>query len=123
MAYGEDAKIDEVVSGWFASGPSIVLVTHGGNGATSYLKGGEKFSVPGKRINVVDTVGAGDTFHAAILTYLSRSDKLSKERIADLTAPELALATDFAVTAAAITCSRKGADLPTKAEVTAWVSG
>jgi len=123
VAYGEDAKIDEVVSGWFASGPSIVLVTHGGNGATSYLKGGEKLSVPGKRINVVDTVGAGDTFHAAILSYLSRSDKLSKERIADLTASQLALATDFAVTAAAITCSRKGADLPTKAEVTAWVSG
>lgn len=117
VAYGEDADIDEVVAGWFASGPSIVLVTHGGNGATGYLKRGGKFSVPGKPISVIDTVGAGDTFHAAILSYLNNSGKLSKERIADLTAPELARAIDFAVTAAAITCSRQGADLPTKAEV------
>ncbi|MGY8664298.1 carbohydrate kinase [Bradyrhizobium sp. UFLA05-109] len=122
-AYGEDAKTDEVVADWFASGPSIVLVTHGGNGATSYLKSGEKFSVPGKPINVVDTVGAGDTFHAAILSHLSSSGKLSKECIADLTAPELARAIEFAVTAAAITCSRQGADLPRKAEVEAWISG
>ena len=121
-AYGENAGIDEVVASWFASGPSIVLVTHGGNGATCYLKGGEKFSVPGKAIDVVDTVGAGDTFHAAFLSYLSRAGKLSRKGIADLTAPELARALDFAVTAAAITCSRQGADLPTKAEVEARIS-
>jgi fructokinase len=121
-AYGEDAHIDEIVATWFASGPSIVLVTHGGNGATGYLKDGKKFTVPGKSIDVVDTVGAGDTFHAAILSYLSRAGKLSKERIADLTAVELARAVDFAVTAAAITCSRRGADLPRKAEVEARIS-
>lgn len=121
-AYGEDAEIDDVVAGWFASGPSIVLVTHGGNGATGYLKGGEKFRVAGKAIDVVDTVGAGDTFHAALLSYLNRSGKLSKERVADLTATELARAVDFAVTAAAITCSRQGADLPRRAEVEARIS-
>jgi fructokinase len=121
-AYGEDAEIDDVVAGWFASGPSVVLVTHGGNGATGYLKSGEKSSVPGKAIDVVDTVGAGDTFHAAILSFLKSSGKLSKERIADLTATELARAVEFAVTAAAITCSRRGADLPRKADVEAWIS-
>jgi len=123
LAYGEDATIDEVATGWFASGPSIVLVTHGCNGATGYLRSGRKISVPGKRVNVVDTVGAGDTFHAAILNYLNRTDKLSKESIAALTAPELGSAIDFAVTAAAITCSRQGADLPTRAEVTGRISG
>ena len=121
-AYGEDAEIDEIVAGWFASGPSVVLVTYGGNGATGYLKSGGKFSVAGKAIDVVDTVGAGDTFHAAILSYLSRAGKLSKERIADLTATELARAVEFAVTAAAITCSRQGADLPRTAEVEAVIS-
>jgi fructokinase len=78
--------------------------------------------VPGKAIDVVDTVGAGDTFHAAILSFLKSSGKLSKERIADLTATELARAVEFAVTAAAITCSRRGADLPRKADVEAWIS-
>lgn len=123
LAYGEDVQIDEVVAGWFAAGATLVLVTHGGNGATGYLKGGEKISVPGKRINIVDTVGAGDTFHAAILSYLNKSGKLTKSGVAGLTAQELGRAIDFAVTAAAITCSRQGADLPRKTEVAAMVSG
>jgi fructokinase len=117
LAYGEDFGIDEVVARWLASGPSLVVVTHGGNGATGYLKSGAKISVSGKPVNVIDTVGAGDTFHAAILSYLSRQGKLSKKGVADLTAQELDGGIDFAVTAAAITCSRQGADLPTKAEV------
>jgi fructokinase len=123
LAYGDAASIDEVVAGWFAAGATLVLVTHGGNGATGYLKSGETIAVPGKRINVVDTVGAGDTFHAAILSYLNKSGKLSKSSVAGLTAQELGRAIDFAVTAAAITCSRQGADLPSKTEVAAMVSG
>jgi len=122
LAYGDDVKIDEVVAGWFASGPSLVLVTQGANGATGYLKSGGKISVPGKQINVVDTVGAGDTFHAAILSYLNKSHQLGKTSIADLSLQVLGRAIDFAVTAAAITCSRQGADLPTKAEVAAQIS-
>ena len=122
-AYGEAVEIDEIVARWFAAGPSLVLVTHGGNGATGYLKSGGKITVPGKRINVVDTVGAGDTFHAAILSFLNKSQKLSKRSIAELTVQELGRAIDFAATAAAITCSRQGADLPTKTEVAAKISG
>lgn len=123
LAYGEEAAIDEIVAEWFAAGATLVLVTHGGNGATGYLKSGETISVPGKRINVVDTVGAGDTFHAAILSYLNKSGQLTKSGVAGLTVQELGRAIDFAVTAAAITCSRQGADLPRKTEVAAMVSG
>jgi fructokinase len=122
LAYGEGFGVDDVVARWLASGPSVVLVTHGGNGATGYLKSGEKIAVSGKRVNVIDTVGAGDTFHAAILSYLSRSGRLSKKGVAELTARELDCAIDFAVTASAITCSRQGADLPTKAEVEAKIN-
>jgi fructokinase len=123
LVYGEDAGIDEIAAKWFASGPSIILITHGANGATGYLKSGGKISVPGKRIKVVDTVGAGDTFHAAILAYLNKSRKLNKVDLADLTLRELGPAIEFAVTAAAITCSRQGADLPTKTEVSAQFTG
>ncbi|WP_374547359.1 carbohydrate kinase [Rhodoblastus sp.] len=123
LAYGANVDIDDVVAGWFLAGPSIVIVTHGGDGATGYLRNGEKISVPGKRINVIDTVGAGDTFHAAILGYLSKSGQLAKKDLAGLSAQELGRAIDFAVTAAAITCTRQGADLPRKSEVAATISG
>ncbi|XFF02285.1 Fructokinase (plasmid) [Bradyrhizobium guangxiense] len=122
QAYGKHARIDEIVAGWFASGPSIIFVTHGSNGATGYLRSGEKLPVSGKPTDVVDTVGAGDTFHAAILSYLSKTGKLSKRGVAGLTATDLGYAIDFAVTAAAITCSRHGAELPRRAEVEAKIS-
>jgi fructokinase len=123
LVYGENVAIDEIVAKWFAWGPSLILVTHGANGATGYLKSGGKISLPGKQIKVVDTVGAGDTFHAAILAYLNKSQKLSKASIADLTLQELGPAIEFAVTAAAITCSRQGADLPKQADVAAQIEG
>ena len=109
------------MAGWFATGASIVLVTHGSNGATGYTRSGEKLSVPGKQIDVVDAVGAGDTFHAAILSYLSKTGKLSKKEIAGLSMPDLGRAIDLALTASAITCSRHGAELPTRTEVEARI--
>jgi fructokinase len=123
LAYGGDVDIDDIVAGWFIAGPSIVVITHGGAGATGYLRSGEKISIPGKRINVVDTVGAGDTFHAAILSYLGQSGQLTKNGVMSLSASELGRAVDFAVAAAAITCTRQGADLPRKSEIAATISG
>ena len=50
----------------------VVLVTHGSNGATCYTSAPElmEFSVPGKQVDVIDTVGAGDTFVGAVLASL-----------------------------------------------------
>ncbi len=123
LAYGANVEVDDVVAGWLTAGPSIVIVTHGGDGAAGYLRSGEKVSAPGKRIKVIDTVGAGDTFHAAILSYLSRSGTLTKEGVAGLSARELGRALDFAVAAASLTCTRQGADLPRKNEVEATIGG
>jgi fructokinase len=119
LAYGDEAAIGDVVARWFAAGATVAFVTHGEKGATGYLKNGETISVPGKRIDVVDTVGAGDTFHAAILSHLNKSGKLTKRGVARLTAGDLNRAIDFAVTAAAVTCSRQGADPPRTAEIAA----
>jgi len=64
---------------------------------------------------VVDTVGAGDTFHAALLARLRARGLLRREAIAALDAAALR----YAVAAAGVTCGRCGADLPAAAEVAA----
>jgi fructokinase len=68
---------------------------------------------------VRDTVGAGDTFHAALLAQLAKTDRLSLEAIAELDLPAIRDLLGYAVAAAAVTVSRNGADLPTAAHVEA----
>jgi fructokinase len=62
-------------------------------------------------VDVVDTVGAGDTFMAALLTELSKADDIAAH-IAALDATSLEQLLRFCANAAAITCTRQGADLP-----------
>jgi fructokinase len=75
---------------------------------------GAKRALPGIEVDVVDTVGAGDTFQAACLHWLGAQGltRKGKARAADLDAMA-----GFAVKAAAVTCSRRGADLPTLADI------
>jgi fructokinase len=73
--------------------------------------------VQAKPIAVADTVGAGDTFSAALLAWLDEAGQLSKDRIAALTKDELVAALDFASRAAAIAVSRPGADPPWRREL------
>jgi fructokinase len=74
--------------------------------------------VPGVRVEVVDTVGAGDTFQAALLTGLARTRRLSAQAAGQLNSEQLERLIGFAAACAAITCSRRGADLPRRNEVT-----
>ena len=69
------------------------------------------------RVPVIDTVGAGDTFQAAMLTWLAEQGRLSIDGVAALDAGALQDLLDFAMRAAAITCSRRGADLPRRREL------
>jgi fructokinase len=68
-------------------------------------------------VRVIDTVGAGDTFQAALLTWLAEHDALNAVALAALDAAALGEALAFAARAAAITCSRRGADMPRRAEL------
>ena len=111
-----------VAQGWLARGPSLVVVTAGPEGATAYF-GGRRVARPGLTVDVVDTVGAGDTFHAALLAHFAARGMLSVDRLARLTANEVAAALDDAAVAAALTCTRRGADLPTRADVDGFRAG
>ena len=68
---------------------------------------------------LVDTVGAGDTFQAALLAGLAETGHLDPRALESLTAPSLVELLSFAGKAAAITCSRRGADMPRRAELPA----
>ena len=69
------------------------------------------------KVQVVDTVGAGDTFQAALLAWLDENGRLSARGLAELSADRIADLLTFATHAAAITCSRRGADLPYRSEM------
>ena len=66
---------------------------------------------------MIDTVGAGDTFQAALLTWLAEHDCLDGAAIRALPREQIAGLLRFATQAAAITCSRRGADLPRRSEL------
>ncbi|WP_405919288.1 carbohydrate kinase [Streptomyces longwoodensis] len=102
---------------WLAAGPSAVVVTRGGNGLTAYTRGGGVHSVPGERVDVVDTIGAGDTVNAALLHGLARLDALSPDALSGLDPAGWERLLRFAARAAAVTCSRAGAEPPYAREV------
>ncbi len=116
IAPGKD--IAELAAGWLAGEARLVLLTRGGEGATVFARGGS-VSRPAIKVEVVDTVGAGDATMGGLLAALNDRDALNRERLEQLTEAELADILDFALAVAAITCSRVGADPPTRAELKA----
>ena len=99
------------------SGVQLVVVTRGGQGVFAASAHGAAAEMPAVPVQVVDTVGAGDTFQAGLLSWLSRHGMLSGDGLGRLDNATLEQALRFAARAAAITCSRRGADLPRLAEV------
>ncbi|MHB9754434.1 carbohydrate kinase family protein [Streptomyces sp. BYX5S] len=102
---------------WLAAGPAAVVVTRGGDGLTVFTRDGGAYTVPGKRVDVVDTIGAGDTVNAALLHGLARRDALSPAAVAGLDGDDWSRLLRFAARAAAITCSRAGAEPPYASEL------
>jgi fructokinase len=114
--FGETGPQDEVAAGWLKRGPKLIVVTHGARGANAYSRHG-KMSVSARKVDVVDTVGAGDTFNAGILASLENSGLLSKEALATLPEESIRQALDFAARVAAVTVSRAGANPPWRHEL------
>lgn len=96
---------------------AITIVTKGGDGAVAFY-GGNRLDVPASPVpNLVDTVGAGDTFMATLLSELSRQGHLSRAAIAGFTQDDIQTWLGTAARAAAINCSRKGCQPPTYNEL------
>ena len=121
--YGLDkgADVDEIVADWIGDTERIVLVTSGADGTSIYRKRTAHVDVPSRKINVVDTVGAGDTFCANLLGQLSDADALGSDpfaRLENLSDADLHEYVRVAAVAASITCERAGCEPPTSAELT-----
>ena len=100
-------------------GPAAVVVTRGGEGAT-WVSGGADVEVASLPVDVADTIGAGDTFGAALLDALWERGRLGAEHrdgLRALDAAEVADVLAHAARAAAITVSRPGADPPYRREL------
>jgi fructokinase len=92
-----------------------VVITRGGDGAIGVTRTG-RVEVAAPAIEVVDTVGAGDSFMSALIAGLQARGLLGESRLEGLDEKALSEVVDYAVKAAAITCTRHGADPPTAAE-------
>ena len=104
------------------SGPSVVVVTRGGEGATALARSG-RVDQPTPRVQVVDTVGAGDAFSSGLLDALWTENLLGGDRRAalrEIGVDALQRVLAHAATVAAITVTRAGAEPPTRADLQAW---
>lgn len=99
-----------------AQGVKLVVVTLGADGAQAW-SGPAAAHVPAVPVSVIDTVGAGDSFQAALLTWLLERRLLSIEALGHLSSTQLGEALRFSAQAAAITCSRRGANPPRRKEL------
>ena len=106
----------EAAAGWASMGPQLVVMTRGGAGAEAFFAG-ERLTQAAPAIEIFDTVGAGDSFMAALLAAMADSGCVGAGRAQAPTERNVRDWLVFAVAAAAITCTRKGADPPTRQEL------
>lgn len=118
IAWGGRLSLQEAAAYWLGLGAKLVVITRGADGVVGFCAGGE-VELPAREVGVRDTVGAGDSFHAAVLARLSQTDRLSIEGVAGLDLTALGELLNYAAIAASITVGRRGADLPKAVEVAA----
>jgi fructokinase len=108
--------VTAVARHWATLGPSLVVITLGGDGAFAVGPGHEiRRTAP--PVDVVDTVGAGDAFTAGLLCALRSTGRGTPATIRDLDREQLAAVIDQGIQVAAITCTRAGANPPRQDEL------
>jgi fructokinase len=114
-----ELAVDDVAKRWGELGAWVVVVTEGASGATAFRHGRSPIRRPGRSVDVVDTIGAGDAFTAGLLTGVVRRRLFRDGRLERVSDGALADLVDEAVLVSAITCEREGADPPRLDEVLA----
>jgi fructokinase len=109
--HGEKAK------SLLAAGANLVVVTRGIKGAQAWHAAAGLVEVEAPKTVVVDTIGAGDSFQAALLVGLRAIGRIKREALAQMSSDELRRALSFASICASITVGRAGADPPRQSDV------
>ena len=112
----------EIADRWLSAGVSLVVITEGALGATAFHQNGARAHTAPPPIEVVDTIGAGDSFSAGLLAYFAKNGLLEPAALATLSEVHLGDAIAQAVSASALTCTRPGADPPTEHELARFIA-
>jgi len=113
---------DQTAQEW--SKNKLVLITRGADGTDVYKNGEKLFNVPSRKITVVDTVGAGDTFTANLLGQLQENKHLGTnptDKLMNIKDEDLYTYVHVAGIAASINCERAGAEPPTRTELAQFI--
>ena len=102
----------QIAESWLGQRCQLLFLTRGSQGASVFSRQHGHWSVPAQSITVADTVGAGDTFQAAVIAWLTEHGLDSIDGLQQLNNTQIAALLDFACRAAALTCSKTGPDLP-----------
>lgn len=114
--FGEE-PCQQRASALLGQGTSLVVITRGNNGAIAWHAKAGQIEVEAPKVEVADTIGAGDSFQAALLFALHKQERLARQKLEDIRADELRRALSFAANCAGLTCTRPGADPPWSHEV------
>ena len=110
----------EAIGAILARGPELVVLTRGASGSAAFRKG-ESIEVKSRKVAVVDTIGAGDTYHAALLVALEKAGVRDRPGLRSLGAQALREALEWAGAAAALDCTKAGAEPPTYDELASFM--
>lgn len=110
-------RLDEAAAAWLRGGPRVVVVTRGPQGAVLYRRDRPPIVVGAPPVTVVDTIGAGDTFTAGLSSCLLDHGVAAGDLLDTLPDATWQQVMNFAATAAALNCTREGADPPTLTEL------
>jgi fructokinase len=120
LAWLEDpADLDDAAGRWAERGPALVLLTDGGAPLRIARPGRPVMHRQTPRVTVADTVGAGDSLAAGLLSGLLEAGITSRAALEALPDEQLLAMVDDAALVAALNCTRIGADPPTRAELDA----
>lgn len=106
------ADIEHVAARWRELGARLVVITDGPDGARAYRAADDPIHLPGRRVDVADTIGAGDAFTAGLLSALAHRDITRPESVSSMSKEMLVDTLDEAILVSSLTCERVGADPP-----------
>jgi fructokinase len=115
-------SVEEVLRHWVGLGPELVVVTRGTAGCLALRSDGDLLQATGLEVEVVDTIGAGDSFASGLLSGLADLGALAPGAVTKLPESDVAALLDKAVLISAMTCRRAGADPPDRREYDAEVA-
>ena len=108
----DPGDLQEMAGTLLQMGPSIIVVTRGAKGAIAFTGNGQQVEIPARPTEVVDTVGAGDTFNAGLLWSLGNQGALTRTFFKDPVASVISTALDAGSEVASFVVGKQGAEPP-----------